>query len=70
MPGQAISHPNANDSLVENPVANIGGSITDSNNKILEFYKNPFTGEIVEKKVFVKSRIRRSGETVLREDIT
>ena len=55
---------------MENPVANIGGSITDSNNKILEFYKNPFTGEIVEKKVFVKSRIRRSGETVLREDIT
>ena len=70
LPGQAISHPNANNSLGKNPVANIGGAVTNSNAKILEYESDPFTGKLIKKRVFVKSRIRRSGETVLREDIT
>lgn len=70
LPGQAISHPNADNSLGKNPVANIGGAVTNSNAKILEYESDPFTGKLIKKRVFVKSRVRRSGETVLREDIT
>ena len=70
LPGQAIAYKNADDSLAKNPVANVGGTLSNSNAKILEYESDPFTGELVKKRVFVKSRIRRSGETVLREDIT
>ena len=49
LPGQAIAHKNADDSLAKNPVSNVGGALTDSNTKILEYESDPFTGELVKK---------------------
>jgi len=68
-PGQAVAS-NQNRSLSKNVVANIGGTTSQNNAKIIEIELDPFTGKQIRKRVFVKSRNRRSGETVLREDIT
>ena len=68
-PGQAIAHPYAPDSLRSQPVADVGGAETRSDVKTVKIEENPFTGEERTRKVFVKSRNRRSGETVLKIDI-
>lgn len=69
LPGQAVAS-NQNNSLSKNVVANIGGAQSQNYAKVIEIELDPFTGKQVKKRVFVKSRNRRSGETVLREDIT
>ena len=49
----------------------IGGTVPDDNRtQIVEYEKDPFTGERATKKVFLKSRINRQGETVLRETLS
>jgi len=68
-PGQAVGHPISEYSLRQLPVGNVGGAETESDTQILQIEINPFTGKLETKKVFVKSRIRRSGETVLKEDL-
>jgi len=68
-PGQAIAAVNAVKSIGGHPVANIGGAVTNDSTKVIEITVDPFTGQKVKRKVFVKTRIRRSGETVLREDL-
>jgi hypothetical protein len=69
LPGQAIAHPYAPDSLRSQPVADVGGAETRSGVKTIKIEKNPFTGEEHPQKVFVKSADRRSGEVVLKIDI-
>jgi len=69
LPGQVLGHAGSMTSNKLLPVANVGGGESDSNAQILETESNPFTGKRETRRVFVKSRIRRSGETVLKEDI-
>jgi hypothetical protein len=69
LPGQAIGHAGSMHPVKSLPVANVGGAESDSDIQILKIEYNPFTGEPNATRVFVKSRIRRSGETVLKEDI-
>jgi hypothetical protein len=68
IPGQAIAH--SRGQIGSKPVANVGGTTSDSDTRIFEIDKDPFTGKLVKKKILVKTRIRRSGETVLRETIS
>ena len=68
IPGQAMA--NARGKIGGKPVANIGGTTSDSDTQIIEVLHDPFTGQSVKKKVLVKSRLRRSGETVLKETIS
>jgi len=65
LPGQAMA--NAKGKLGGKSTANIGGTVSDSDTRVIEVLHDPFTGQTVKKKVLVKTRIRRSGETVLRE---
>ena len=68
LPGQAMpkgSYPPA----AKQGAALVGNAVSDQDIKIYEITKDPFTGKDVRKKVLVKTRIRRSGETVLRETI-
>ena len=64
-PGQAIAH--LRGKIGGQSVADVGGALSDSDASVFEITVDPFTGETVKKKVRVKTRIRRSGETVLRE---
>ena len=66
-PGQAIA--SSHGKIGGIPVANVGGATTDSDTEVFEITVDPFTGKTVKKKVLVKTRIRRSGETVLKETI-
>ena len=68
VPGQAVAHKNGK--IKSKPVANVGGTTTDSDVQVYEITKDPFTGKEVKKKVLVKTRIRRSGETVYKETIS
>ena len=68
-PGQAIGDINAKETIGGMPVANVGGAVTNTNTQVIEITTDPFTGQKVKRKVFVKTRLRRSGETVLREDL-
>ena len=68
IPGQAMA--NARGKIGGKPVANIGGTTSDSDTQIIEVLHDPFTGQSVKKKVLVKTRLRRSGETVLKETIS
>ena len=46
----------------------VGGAVSDDNRtKIIEIENDPFTGKKVKKKLHVKTRTNRKGETVLRE---
>ena len=67
VPGQAIgSSPGITSPEIGGiPVTNIGGATTKSNAQTVEITVDPFTGQKIKRKVFVKSRLRRSGETVL-----
>jgi len=65
IPGQAIAHRTGKQK--DKAVANVGGTTTDSDVQVFELTNDPFTGQDVKKKVLVKTRIRRSGETVYRE---
>jgi len=65
-PGQVLGIPGANRALDTLPVANIAGAQTTSDVKTVKMSKNPFTGQVNPTEVLVKSRNRRSGETVLR----
>jgi len=48
----------------------VGGSTSDDNRtKIIEIDHDPFTGKKVQKKLHVKTRTNRKGETVLRESL-
>jgi len=45
----------------------VGGSYSDDNRtRIVEYEQDPLTGKNVSKKVHVKTRTNRKGETVLR----
>ena len=49
---------------------NIGGATSDDNRtKIIEIQRDPFTGKKVTKRLHVKTRTNRKGETVLRETL-
>jgi hypothetical protein len=65
-PGQALGGTVPNDYLATHPVSTVGGAETTSYAKTIELSQNPFTGEVVSTAVLVKSRDRRSGETVLK----
>lgn len=69
LPGQAMPA-GAKSEYGKNGPANIGGAVSDTQNQIIEITKDPFTGKEVRKKVIVKTRINRSGETVMRETIS
>jgi len=69
VPGQAIGTNNASKEIGGTPVAKVGNTTTDSNAQTIELAVDPFTGQRVRRRVFVKSRLRRSGETVLKEDL-
>ena len=48
----------------------VGGAVSDDNRtKIIEIDSDPFTGKKVTKKLHVKTRTNRKGETVLRETL-
>ena len=48
----------------------VGGATSDDNRtKIIEIEQDPFTGKKVTKKLHVKTRVNRKGETVLRETL-
>lgn len=48
----------------------VGGATSDDNRtKIIEIERDPFTGKKVTKKLHVKTRVNRKGETVLRETL-
>ena len=48
----------------------VGGAVSDDNRtKIIEIDSDPFTGKKVAKKLHVKTRTNRKGETVLRETL-
>jgi len=67
LPGQAIGSTagTTTPQIGSIPVANVGGATTKSNTQTIEITVDPFTGQKIKRKVFVKSRLRRSGETVL-----
>tara|TARA_B100000131_G_scaffold110724_1_gene107705 strand:- start:22132 stop:23322 length:1191 start_codon:yes stop_codon:yes gene_type:complete len=67
LPGQAIA--NTQGKIGGMSIANVGGTTTDSDTEVFEITKDPFTGKTIRKKVLVKTRLRRSGETVLKETI-
>ena len=67
VPGQTIGESCGDTSNL--PVALVGNKTSDSSTRIIELAQDPFSGRRVRKKVLVKTRIRRSGETVLRETI-
>ena len=71
VPGQAMgSNAGATGPQIGNiPVASVGGATTNSNTQTIEITVDPFTGQKIKRKVFVKSRLRRSGETVLRIEL-
>jgi hypothetical protein len=69
LPGQAMPK-GAKSEYGKNGPANVGGAVSDTQNQIIEITVDPFTGKEVKKKVIVKTRINRSGETVLRETIS
>ena len=68
VPGQSVAHKNGK--IKSKSVSNVGGTTTDSDVQIFEITTDPFTGREVRKKVLVKTRNRRSGETVYRETIS
>jgi hypothetical protein len=48
----------------------VGGATSDDNRtKIIEIEHDPFSGKKVKKKLHVKTRTNRKGETVLRETL-
>jgi hypothetical protein len=68
IPGQSVG-PNGDESqnILPPNVENVGGSMTDEENYVIDESRNPITGEIVRKKLAVKTRTNRRGETVLRQ---
>ena len=47
----------------------VGTTSDDNRTKIIEVDRDPFTGKNVRKKLHVKTRTNRKGETVLRESL-
>ena len=43
--------------------------VEDNRTRIVEYETNPFTGETITKKLHLKTRTNRQGETVLRESL-
>ena len=68
LPGQAIPRTEFPDARKPGE-ALVGNAVSDRSTRVIEITKDPFTGKEVKKKVLVKTRITRSGETVLRETI-
>jgi len=69
-PGQALPTGQVSEIPPGSPQALVGNAVSDSTTDVWEITKDPFTGQTVRKRVLVKTRIKRSGETVLRETIS
>lgn len=68
IPGQSIGPTNDESTSIESlKVENVGGTTTDEDDYIIEEGRDPTTGELKKRKLAVKTRTNRRGETVLRE---
>ena len=68
IPGQSVGPTgDESQSILPPTVENVGGSLTDEENYVIDEGRDPTTGKTVRRKLAVKTRTNRRGETVLRQ---
>jgi hypothetical protein len=68
IPGQSVGPTEDESTSVLPPaIENVGGSTTDEDDYVIDEGRDPMTGKIVRRKLEVKTRTNRRGETVLRQ---
>lgn len=68
IPGQSVGPTEDESTSVEQlKMENVGGTATDEDNYVIEEGRDPTTGKMKKRKLAVKTRTNRRGETVLRE---